>query len=461
MPKTDAPLHFKDKQLEELAKLGNVAQFVSFSPEGNQRFSRITGFAPNHLFSTTQEALATLLVHSPERKINLRSFKPDEPQGQEFIYGIDSADVAEGQLRRLTLAGLFVIANETVDVNDGGVSGVAYGNVLEFAPGSTPRVVETGKIVSLTRDVGERLLDCVYGFVPSLPKEPELRIEFSIHPVRRGFASEHTIVWESQYVPVPSLSPVIRWPNAFSEFLGDKVFGLLLAHALGLQVPRSLVLSRNTAPFAFGGPTGSEVKWLRTAPRVPEPGFYPTVRGWTDPFKLLENTEGSERVASVIVQDEVHADFSGALITDRDGSPIIEGVDGFGDEFMLGRVGPSQLDGSLIGKLEALHELLFRSVGSVRAEWAFDGDAVWIIQLQQEVAISTGRTIVSGEVESEVEFDISGGLSGLRELVALVAGKSVGIKIIGNVGMTSHIADVLRRYKIPSRIATGVNSAAR
>ena len=28
----------------------------------------------------------------------------------------------------------------------------------------------------------------------------------------------------------------------------------------------------------------------------------------------------------------------------------------------------------------------------------------------------------------------------------------VGIKLIGNIGMTSHIADVLRRDKVPSRI---------
>jgi hypothetical protein len=28
----------------------------------------------------------------------------------------------------------------------------------------------------------------------------------------------------------------------------------------------------------------------------------------------------------------------------------------------------------------------------------------------------------------------------------------VGIKIVGNVGMTSHIADVLRRHNVPSRI---------
>jgi len=91
-------------------------------------------------------------------------------------------------------------------------------------------------------------------------------------------------------------------------------------------------------------------------------------------------------------------------------------------------------------------------VGSIRAEWAFDGERIWVIQLQQESAVSSGRTIVRGEVEIEYDFDVSLGLSGLRELVELIKGKGVGIKLIGNVGVTSHIADVLRRYKIPSRI---------
>jgi hypothetical protein len=57
-----------------------------------------------------------------------------------------------------------------------------------------------------------------------------------------------------------------------------------------------------------------------------------------------------------------------------------------------------------------------------------------------------------GEVEVEHEFDVSLGLAGLRELVQIIQGTRVGIKLIGNVGMTSHIADLLRRHRVPSRI---------
>jgi hypothetical protein len=130
----------------------------------------------------------------------------------------------------------------------------------------------------------------------------------------------------------------------------------------------------------------------------------------------------------------------------------MEGVAGFGDDFMLGLVGPSELDPCLVGRLEDLHSALRSSVGSVRAEWVFDGQTIWVIQLQQEVAISIGRTIVPGKVDSELEFNVSDGLSGLRELVELAKEGRAGIKIIGDVGMTSHIADVLRRHKVPSRI---------
>jgi hypothetical protein len=452
MPQTGTLQYFKDARLDQLTKFGNVAQFVSFGPDLKQRFSRVSGFEPNHCFSDAREAVKTLLDRSPERRVNIRSFKPDDPQGHEFVYGIDSGDIAVEHLRRLTASGLWVIVNETVDVNDGGVSGVVHGNVMEFAPGETPRVVETGRIVSVSREVGDRLLQTVYGFIPTLPKEPELRIEFSIHPIRRGFGRENTIIWELQEVPADHLAAIPKWPNAFSEFIGDKVFGLLLADVVGLRVPRTTVMCRSLVPFAFGDSTGSDVKWLRTCPKTPEPGFFPTVRGWTDPFKLMQSVEGQERLSSIIIQDEVLARFSGALLTGRDSKAIIEGVIGFGDEFMLGRVGPSQLDTHLVSRLEELHALLVHYVGSTRAEWVFDGETIWVIQLQQEAAVSAGRTIVSGEVESELEFDVSRGLSGLRELIELAKGRPVGIKIIGNVGMTSHIADVLRRQKVPSRI---------
>jgi hypothetical protein len=443
--------HFKDARLNELAELGNVAQFVSFGPDGVQRFGRIAGLAPNEALESTASALGLLIERSGERRINLRSFRPDQPQGNEFVYGINTTDEAETAVFRLIRQGLFVIANETIDVNDGGVSGVAQGGAIEFAPGATPRVVETARVTGLPLNIGLTVLRSVYGFDLEIPLPPDWRVEFSIHPVCRGFRHMHSVLWEAEKAPGTNLTLSPRWPNSFSQFIGDKVFGLLLAESIGLSVPRTTAICRGVAPFSFGQSTSSEVKWLRTCPRLPEPGLYPTVRGWTDPFHLMASDTG-DRIAAVLVQEEVPATFAGAMLTDRRGSPIIEGVHGFGDQLMLGRAHPIALPAHLLGMLEELHRAAFDACGSVRIEWGFDGRRVWVFQLQQEAATSAGLVVVPGEVDTEVDFMVSDGLEGLRELVEQLVGTRTGIRLVGSIGITSHIADVLRRHKIPSRI---------
>jgi hypothetical protein len=440
--------NLKDARLDELATWANVAQFVSFSPACETRFCRIAGVKPDESFTTPRAALELLLNASAKRCINLRSFRPEMAQGNEFIYGIQRLDDAEAALRRLATAGCFVIANETVDVNDGGVSGVAQGGVLEFAPGATPRVVETHAVTSLPCRLGMHVLSAVYGFAPEL----QWRVEFSVHPVRCGYQQTHTIIWEAETQAVGRFTVTPHWPNSFSAFIGDKVFGLLIAEALGLRIPRAVVLCRTVAPFYIGQATGSDVKWLRTCPKVPEPGLFPTVRGWADPFRLLKD-DVDERLAAVMIQDEVPPIFSGALLTASNSMPIIEGVVGFGDQFMLGHSTPVQLPNRLTCMLEQLHSAAAATCGSVRMEWAFDGKDIWTLQLQQEAAVSIGEIIVPGDLDNEVEFDVTRGLDALRQVVARVKGTKTGLKLIGRVGLTSHIADVLRRHNVPARMA--------
>ena len=281
-------LHFKDAILNDLANRANIAQFVSFDPRNQQRFARVRESAPNQVFRNTTEAITTLLSKAPEHRINIRSFLPDRPQGNEFVYGITTLEEAKNAIDRLTGQGLFVIANETVDVNDGGVSGVVHGDVMEFAPKGTPRAVESGSIVSTERAVGNQLLRWVYGFGFDLEISKNVRVEFSLHPIRRGYRSEHLIVWEMEETQNHPLAvPLLTWPNKFSEMVGDKAFGLLVAASLGLRVPRTTVIARTLRPFTFGSATGSDEIWLRTCPVTPEPGKFPTVRGWIDPFSLM------------------------------------------------------------------------------------------------------------------------------------------------------------------------------
>src|SRR5262245_28715134 len=113
----------KDRTLDELAESGNVAQFVSFVPDSNrvpsQSFSRIWLHEPNHLFTSPMDALRVLMANSPDRSINLRSFTPDNPRSREFLYGLTDVEVAHSNLQRLISEGLYVIANETVDISDG------------------------------------------------------------------------------------------------------------------------------------------------------------------------------------------------------------------------------------------------------------------------------------------------------------------------------------------------------
>jgi hypothetical protein len=131
----------KDELLSRLAAQANVAQFVSFGPGGDlpQRHSCLRGHAPGHRFASAGDAVGALLSLAAGGSVNVRSFRAGAPKGGPFSYGLTRRDDVLAVLRARAAAGLHTIANETVDIHDGGVSGVAQGGVVEFAPGDTPR----------------------------------------------------------------------------------------------------------------------------------------------------------------------------------------------------------------------------------------------------------------------------------------------------------------------------------
>ena len=75
----------KDQSLVELARTGNVAQFVSYAPGSRgpeQAYLRIQGLEPNHGFDTPREALTELMRRSSDGSVNVRSYTPDSPRSR-------------------------------------------------------------------------------------------------------------------------------------------------------------------------------------------------------------------------------------------------------------------------------------------------------------------------------------------------------------------------------------------
>lgn len=445
----------KDEILNALAATANVAQFVGFRPNGKgaltQSYSRVSGFDANHQFSSARDAVDALLAHSSDKMVNVRSYEPSSPRSKEFVYGLKDVGEVLAVLERLAALELHLIVNETIDIHDGGVSGVVQGQVVEFAPDDTPRCVEKPGVASLPVSIALQVLKTVYGFAPDFNFPHNARAEFSLHPKPRGYNQKHTILWEYEVTDASFLPAAFSWPNNFSRHLGDKAFGLMIASALGMPVPKTTVIGRRTAPFTFGQETGSHEVWTRTSPTEPQPGLYTTVKGWQDPFMLLakEDPEG-ENIRSVLCQAAVRARFSGAALAGPRGKVIVEGRRGEGDQFMLGLQLPETLPSFVLDAVQATYSALSNRLGPVRFEWVHDGDIVWIVQLHCGATSTEADVIVPGETATWIEFDATAGIEHLRDLLGrLVEGQ--GIIIAGEIGLTSHIADLLRKAKYPAR----------
>ena len=154
----------------------------------------------------------------------------------------------------------------------------------------------------------------------------------------------------------------------------------------------------------------------------------------------------------MIAQQGVASKFSGVAAVQSDEEVIVEGEAGSGEEFMLGSAQPEALPRSVTDSVADLVGCAASKLGPCRVEWAFDGQSVWAVQLHQGSLPSSGRTVFPGAPSIEHRFQVEDGLEALRTLVAKVGGTGEGIVVLGDVGVTSHFGDVLRRARIPSRI---------
>lgn len=451
--------HFKDEILACLADGANVAQFVSFSPGRSPRVRHLAlqAFEARTL-RTIDEAVAALFERASS--VNVRSFDPRQPKSNVFLYGLTEATEVAREVERLAADGLFTIVNETIDVHDGGVSGVCVGGVIEFAPNDTPRCVEKPGTAAFPREMGLRILETVYGFRPDLDRYPnDVRVEFSIHPLKRGVRHDHTIVWEEERIDDLTLGVAVAWPNRFSRFIGDKAFGLLVADAVGLRVPATTVFARALAPFRFGQRTGTNEPWVRTCPVEQVPGRFTTKHGWVDPYRLLslEDPDGTA-IPSVIAQEGVDAIWSGATLPATGNEVIIEGVRGTGEAFMLGKAAPDQMPQPVVADVKRLQQQATAAVGTVRIEWVHDGEQAWAVQMHRPETVVERGVIFPGTPARQHRFDVEQGLEALRQLAERLRDTGEGIVLVGSVGVTSHYGDILRRARIPSRLERGAAS---
>lgn len=441
--------------------LGNIAQYVSIDPNGEVKHIQIS----NHTKDETniKQLIMALIKSSRSGAVNIRSFSTDAMKGNKLIYNKRISELEEiiQQVKQNCDEGKYSIVNENIDINDGGVSGVVLGNIIEFAPKDTPKCVDKEGVCLLEKRLGYHVLKTVYGFQPEFCFGEEYRVEFSIHPNREGVRQKHTIVWEYELFQKTEHEFKIKWPNKFSEFIGDKTFGLIIADYLGLNVPFTIAIPREVAPFSFGRRTGLFEKWIRTCPIVKESGKYYTGNQWTDPFILMQSEESRGEndinIAAILSQDAVDAKYSGgAIITKEIENDLIEGVEGSGEKFMLGQEYKNDLPEVVKNALKEVMSTL-RSynylLGDVSIEWVYDNKKIWIVQLNQLKNNGTGNIIVPGHPSSYEKFNVEHGLEALRDRIQIIKDKNIGIEIIGNVGVTSHFGDLLRQSDIPSRIA--------
>ena len=246
----------------------------------------------------------------------------------------------------------------------------------------------------------------------------------------------------------------VAWPNRWSRLLGDKAYGLLVAHLAGLPVPAAQVFPRGTAPFSFGRQTGIAEPWIRTCPVEQVPGRFTTRRGWMDPYGLMqrEDPDGTA-IASILAQRGVDA----KLLRRAD---LAAGRGGAGGRRLRLRRpvhgGRARAGGAcpagIVADVRALYAQAHAALGPVRFEWVHDGKQAWVVQLHRGASVTQGRVIYPGDAPRWHRFPVEGGIAPLRDLIGTVSGTGEGIVLVGRVGVTSHFGDLLRRARIPSRI---------
>ncbi len=457
----------RDERVLRIQHTHNVAQFISL----NDDFSvRICVFR-DRLFSTTDPkvALAFLFEHALDHRVNVRIFKPSTSTGALFFSDIASIEHVFAILTEHKIEGGYSIISETIDLNDGGVAGALYGDVVEFRQGSTPKFVDQqrhGLFPQMQKRAAERMLSVVYGSdIDFSMFNANVRVEFSTHPSGCGTQFKRFLLWDCYEVtPQRQAIPHLVWPNSFSEWMGDKCFGLLAAWSMGFLVPKTEAVlhpmslkedencsrTRWTPPegLTFGEETGEPGFWTRTCPFRPTPGKYPTYKTRCDPLDVMLRLDPNGSVIrSCLVQQDVHAQYSGAAQVSDD-IVRIEGVQGEGSKLMMGTQSPEQLPTSVNQAVIKLSEELKSAFGPCRFEWAWQTNQVWLLQINQLQKQHPTITQFAEIRLGYLEFDPDLGLDELDRIISLAKRNDQDILVTKRVGLTSHVCELLNRSKL-------------
>ena len=168
---------------------------------------------------------------------------------------------------------------------------------------------------------------------------------------------------------------------------------------------------------------------------------------------MLTEDPDATSIASVLSQEGVFPKYSGALIVGGEGKAIIEGRAGTGDSLMLGEGNPESLPTGILQDVQDLYIQATAALGPVRFEWVHDGERVWIVQLHRGATESTHLRLTPGDAKDWVEFEVKAGLPALRALLKEFP-RNTGLVLKGRVGLTSHVADVIRKAKIPAKMTS-------
>lgn len=482
----------KDHVLSEIVQSGgNTAQFVSFGPDGVHRYHAVRNVPWSHVFENPEQA-ARALKDSGAPFVNIRCLKPDKPDGNPFIMGRDSCRTPEKiavKASELMQEGYTIILNEEIDVRNGAISGVRHGGAAVFSAFDTPRCVNKPGCTVIPSSLLPSFVRAVYDRPFHVPFEAHWRVEFTVGPGQYGFYRQNYLVWQAEEMN-PQVAPREKppvWPSSFSKDVGDKTFGLLMGHLIGLPVPRTRVYGRIVPEFEFGERTGSrEEKVFRPAPREFEPGYFPSLRGYTDPYGYMNKHDpecadetckekrGSEarrlkkrirvcvnpqhrRIASLLMQDAVVPRYSGKCITDAEGQPIIRGRTGRGDAFMTGEDSAEELPWDVQTAVRGLWGSASAMLGPASFEWVYDRDgSVMVVQLHRGQTQTLGDIVVPWDKEPAhwEYYKTAWGLPKFRQLAERAVAEGFGIVLQTEdvLNPVPHECDIVRRAGIPSRM---------